>query len=95
MDGRGFMKIKLNTSKGNKKMYINSVVVIGQLLTTGETLQIEFDNQSKPSIEIRKNKTIMKIAENSEAYDDFMSWVENHYNKEIARKDLKQFKFKF
>ena len=62
--------------------------MIGQLLTTGETLQIEFDNQNKPSIEIRKNK-------NSEAYDDFMSWVENHYNKEIARKDLKQFKFKF
>ena len=87
--------IKLQALKGNKKMYINSVVVIGQLLTTGETLQIEFDSQSKPSIEIRKNKTIMRIADNSEAYDDFMSWVENHYNKEIARKDLKQFKFKF
>jgi len=76
-------------------LYINSVVVIGQLLNTGETLQIEFDNKNKPSIEIRKNKTIMRIAENSEAYHDFMSWVENHYNKEIARKDLKQFKFKF
>ena len=61
--------------------------MIGQLLNTGETLQIEFDNKNKPSIEIRKNKTIMRIAENSEAYHDFMSWVENHYNKEIFQRD--------
>ena len=77
-------------------MYVNSVVVIGNLLTTGETLQIEFDNSKKESaIEIKKNKTILRIAEGSKAYDDFMDWVQTHYNVEIAKKDFKQFKFNF